>query len=369
MVRPMSFVGAPFDYDVFISYSHGDALREGSSRLGDWSKAFAEALEQELRAFPRMGEALKLFFDVSKKPGQAVDPLQGLSPGLQAAAGASAILTVLLSPQYLDSDWCRLECEWWEKQQKAVGLACSERIALTRIWPLFADQKVPALFADAQGVELPGFWFYDREQAELYPQPLGWASVEDREFKKALLGLAGHLKLKLEKLRDLMRQRERELRDARALGGQSPVLYLHARDTDAERWERACEELSSNGFTVVPGEPDHVEPDPERALKRRSERVATLGECDALLLLASGDGFALDADLIAVGRNDRNSAKARSNRLLPGAVLDPIGTIRTPQRSRTARGVQVDWIDANPAACAAVRQWLTEKSEAGSVRA
>jgi len=364
----MSFVGAPFDYDVFVSYSHGDPLGEGTSKLGNWSKGFAEALRDELCAFPQMGQALKIFIDVSRRPGQAVDPIQGLSPSLQAAAGASALLNVLLSPQYLDSEWCRLERRWWEKGQSALGLSCAERIALTRIWPLSERQTVPELFVDAQGAQLPGFWFHDPKQAELYPQPLGWISFEEPEFKKALLGLAGHLRLKLEKLRDLMRQRERELNDARALGGDSPVLYLHARDTDTERWEQASEELSSNGFTIVPGEPDHVEPDAELALKRRSERVATLGECDALLILAPADGFALDADLVAVGRNDRNSAKARSNRLLPGAVLDPTGTVRTPQRTRTARGIRVDWIDAKPAACAAVRKWLNEKSETRSVR-
>ena len=183
-----------------------------------------------------------------------------------------------------------------------------------------------------------------------------------------MVDLVGHLVEKLDKLRDLVGQREREKQDAARLVGSEQVIYLHARDTERARWEVTCDELLQSGFAVVPGEPDRIERDPEEALKRRAERVATLTECDALLLLAPQDGLALDADLLAVGRTDRNSAKARSRRMLPGAVLDVTGSVRTTQRRQTARGLQVDWIDGTATPLVpAVKTWLTAKGNGGAV--
>jgi hypothetical protein len=95
----------------------------------------------------------------------------------------------------------------------------------------------------------------------------------------------------------------------------------------------------------------------------RERRVETLSGCDALLLLGTDDGRALDADLVVVGKHDRQSARARSHRLLPCGLLDTAGAaIATSVRRATARIVQADWIDGTDEGWpVAVRDWLGAK--------
>ena len=118
---------------------------------------------------------------------------------------------------------------------------------------------------------------------------------------------------------------------------------------------------------MLPGEPDPVERDPARLEAIRERRVEALAACDALLLVGGDDGRAIDADLIVVGKHDRHSARARSNRWLPCALLDTIGpAVATAVRRSTARIVQADWLDATQAPLVpVVRHWLQGKAGQG----
>ena len=111
----MAYVGKPLDYDIFVSYSHGDVDATGESKVKQWSQAFARELESEFRAQPKFGH------DVTIQ--------------LQSDFARAAILTVLMSPYYLESKWCQDEREWWYSKQAELGLPSEERIAVVRIWP------------------------------------------------------------------------------------------------------------------------------------------------------------------------------------------------------------------------------------------
>jgi hypothetical protein len=80
--------------------------------------------------------------------------------------------------------------------------------------------------------------------------------------------------------------------------------------------------------------------------------------------MGTDDTRALDADLVVVGKHDRQSARARSNHLLPCGLLDTIGaSIATPVRKATARIVQADWIDGTQTPWTpAIQKWLSDKS-------
>jgi hypothetical protein len=88
--------------------------------------------------------------------------------------------------------------------------------------------------------------------------------------------------------------------------------------------------------------------------------------CDALLLVAAEEGRTVDADLVVVGRQDRNSARALSNHLLPCALLNGAGqAIATPQRKGAARSLNVEWIEATQDPWTpAVQNWLHEAARA-----
>lgn len=358
----MPYVGEPFTHDLFVSYSHGDD-GTGGAYLQPWSAAFATELERELRADRKFRTALSLFRDEDHRPGLGVDPLAPLTEQLQRQIGGAALLVVLMSPDYLASSWCADERAWWIARQAELGLATEERIAVVRIWP--TDEPWPAALSDSRGHPLVGFAFYVADGVP--PRPLGWTELPGpfgTAFRKALLDLVGRLYPKLE----AMKLRADELRRARAeaarltqAGGQ--LLYLHGRADHAQAWEEAGIALTDSGFAVVPGEPDRVERDPAKLQALRERRVETLAGCDALLLLGTEDGRALDADLVVVGKHDRQSARARSHRLLPCGLLDTVGAaIATAVRKATARIVQADWIDGTqPEWTPNVQRWLAAK--------
>jgi hypothetical protein len=364
----MSYIGKPFDYDLFVSYSHGSVEGSASSPLKRWSEGFIRELESELRMNPKFGADLVLFFDDHHRPGQGLDPMAGLTEQLRTEIGGAALLQVLMSDHYLQSKWCAAEREWWLQKQTELGLTHDERIAVARIWPTSAPWPPP--FVDEAGNPVVGFCFYDKGRAEERPQPYEWPAPDENSkgaFREELLNVVAWLWRKIELLKKRVDERQRAHQDAAKLAEDTgQVLYLHARMEHAKEWQRANEALSANGFTVLPGEPEEVEADPSRAQQVRRQRVETISGCDALLLLGTADGRALDADLVVVGRQDRQSARAFSNRFLPCGLLDTVGeSLATAERKKAARGLQVDWIDSTrDFGGAEVQQWLTRKSAA-----
>lgn len=362
---PDAHVGSPFSSDIFISYSHGDD-GAGLGYLQPWSAAFARELERELRADRKFRQTLRVFLDQDLRPGQGVDPMAPLTEQLRTQIEHSALLVILMSPDYLASTWCAEEREWWFDRQQALGLPTEERVAVVKIWP--TDDPWPQALTDTRGEPLVGFSFH--AHADGPPRPLGWEELPGpfgKEFRKALLGIVGRLYPKLEATKARLAELERAKADVARLaqqGGQS--LYLHGRADRADTWERLALALTESGFAVVPGEPDPVEQDVKRLQSIRERRVEALSGCDALLLVATDDTRALDADLVVVGKHDRQSARARSNHLLPCGLLNTVGgVLTTPVRTATARIVQADWIDGTqPSWTPSVQQWLGEKSQA-----
>lgn len=366
----MSYVGPPFEHDLFVTYSHGDD-GTGQASLQPWSAAFARELENELRADRTYRQALRVFLDSDLRPGHGLDPLAPLTDQLRDQIGGAALLVILMSPDYLGSRWCADERAWWCERQRQLGLPTEERIAVVRIWPT-TDPWPPAL-CDARGEPLVGFPFF--EESTGVPRPLGWADVPEkfgREARLALLTIVGRLYSKLEAMRNRAEAlRKIESGTARLQQDAGQVIYLHGRVDRRQAWETAATALLDTGYAVVPGDPDPVGGTPQEQVGLRERRVEVLAGCDALLLLATDDGRALDADLVTVGRHDRQSARARSQGLLPCGVLDTVGApVATAVRRASARNVQADWLDGtHPPWTPQVKQWLVEKgTEAARLR-
>lgn len=360
----MSYIGSPFDHDLFISYSHGVSSRTGPL-LQPWSAEFVQALDNEMRMSPRLTEDLAVFLDASYRPGDGIDPMAGLTPQLQEQIERSGILVVLMSPHYLKSDWCARERNWWSEAQTRLGWPTDKRIAVVHILP--TTEKWPASLCDPQGEPLLGFRLHDEPGPGIDPRPVGWFEVQGGDkpkFGETLRRIVGSLSIKLDELKsraESLRQARSDADKLQGAGGQA--LYLHGRKTQQAKWEQVALELAAGGYSVLPGEPDPEVDDPQARMELRARRVEVLADCDALLLLGAGDGRLLDSDLLTVGRHDRQSARARSNRPLPCGVFDTVGaSIATPVRRATARNIQADWLDAtqNPLV-PRISQWLTEK--------
>lgn len=363
----MSYVGEPFRNDVFVSYSHGSDA-QGDATLRDWSLAFVRALKDEMRVSPAFRNSLQLFVDAHDATGQGIDPMAPLTPQLEAQVGASALLLVLLSPDYQASAWCKDEREWWWQRQAGTGVQPAGRVAMVRVWPEgpWPSGRWPPELSDAAGQPLVGYRFHAGEGYRA--RPLGWTQWKtgfDPAVLEAVVGLAGDLCQKLDDVKAAVeRQRQAQADTQRLAGAGGQTLYLHGRVDRAAEWERAAEALLDGGYAVLPGAPDPVEGDPARLGTIRERRVETLTGCDALVLLGSSDGSAIDADLAVVGKQDRNSARARSNRWLPCALLDTAGApVATAVRRATARLMQTDWLDVtHDPLVPVVQRWLGDKA-------
>jgi hypothetical protein len=357
----MSFLGEPFKHDLFVSYSHGDFDGSGETNLKKWSQAFARELEGELRQHPKI-RGIKIFLDQHHRPDQGLDPIKGLTDQLRDELGASGLLTILMSPHYLLSKWCAEERNWWVQCQEKHGLAMDGRIAVARIWP--TEDAWPHPLVDKSGEPLIGFTFY----TDVRPQPHEWPDPTDAKgpFRDELLKMVGWIWQHLTAAKEQLDEKARLKAEAdRLTAASSQVIYLHARQTHAAVWERTGDALAQKGFVVMPAEPDPVERDLDHARAITEHRVETLSACDGLLLLGA-DGRSLDADLVVVGHHDRRLARARSQRLLPCAVLDTAGpVIATLRRKAMARALAIDWIDTTQLTWTPdVGSWLVEASAA-----
>lgn len=352
----MPYVGAPFRHDIFVSYSHG-TLPTQVEVLADWSEAFAKALEEELSIDPDVATTLSIFLDREHRAGRGVDPMDGLTDTLKREVGASALLLVLVSDFYLKSEWCRKEREWWEQSQPLpnlatpeglpVGLHPRQRVALVKMFRTQLAQW-PTLFRDSDGVTVTGFDFHMAIGEEV--RPLGWRKSRAEfaaETREAMLDVVGRVRSRLKHIREraLAWQAERE-EAARLSQPEGQTVYLHARAEHALAWQDAAGRLGEFGFSVLPGEPDPVLKDPAEEQAVRERRVRDLRACDALLLLCTQDGRALDSDLIVVGKWDRHSARSGSSKLLPLGVVNTAGpVVETPVRLRNALNLQAKWVD------------------------
>ncbi|WP_232239753.1 toll/interleukin-1 receptor domain-containing protein [Pseudomonas alkylphenolica] len=287
-----------------------------------------------------------------------------LTDQLRQHINESALLVVLMSDDYLESDWCADERHWWCQQQEQLGFSANERIAVVKIGPTVSPWPVP--LADSRGIPMVGFTFYGPING--IDRPFGWADEpysSNPVFRKELLGIVAHLLPKLSALKvrlDARALAEAEAKRLNQPNGQS--IYLHGRADQTLIWEEVRQALVDNGFRVEPQRPDAIKDTPQNMQAVREQRVQTLSTCDALLLIGTADEQALDADLVVIGKHDRQSARSLSNRLLPCGLLNTAGgMISTSQRKATARFVQADWIDGTQEGWPLqVQQWLLNKS-------
>jgi hypothetical protein len=217
----MGYLSPDFDYDLFISYAHGDFDKAGSSPLKVWSQGFAAKLVEELR-LSLEGEQLVAFLDENSRPGFGIDPTGRLpsSSGMHSRLG---FLVVLMSPFYLQprvraADWFVAEAK---RRQRGDGLL------RRRIWPTKAEIGRQL----RRGREtLPGFWLLTARKfaaAEGGP-PFGWEIPEHdrRRFRGWLMSSKGSGTARgLQKRRE---ERRREEETERKLAEPAARPYLTA---------------------------------------------------------------------------------------------------------------------------------------------
>src|SRR5262249_60179142 len=106
----MSYVGAPFDYDLFVSYAHAEAETK-APLIRNWSRHCAGRIRELLATALNVesdlsGSEVQVFFD-----DRVLVSGQPLTQTLREEVQRSALLLVLMSRLYPNTRWCMNELE------------------------------------------------------------------------------------------------------------------------------------------------------------------------------------------------------------------------------------------------------------------
>ena len=312
----MAFLLPHFEYDAFVSYSHGVPPGQIEAPLRDWTLRLIKNLESDTKVDPDF-DALHIWRD------EQIDPTLFLTDELRAKVTYSGILMIVMSPRYLTSAWCKDELEWFKQQ--VLGRARDQgRVFVIRA--LHTDEKLwPDFLRDARGHALTGFRFYDKP----FTNPHGWR--EAGENSEPYVRELGRLQTALVKrLRELRVDAERRIKaetPATVAPSTGPRrIYLHARPEHASVSEEVKRALAEDGIDAL-----SIMADPGRDLadfaRESRARMETAKRCDALALLRADEHEGFIGDLLEIGVDERQRIQSSRDAPLPCAVLDRSGQV------------------------------------------
>ena len=212
-------------HDIFISYSHLDNNSE-------WVSMFRDYIDQKVSG--RVGrDSLDIFIDYYDLAGN-----RKLDNELRRHVRGSRALFIFLSDNYLASDWCSKEIEWFEQNSPNLR----SRIFIIRMQDVSED--VPRELDVLK--ERRGYYFYNRERKFPYYW-FDWAPADEQEkrsFTGEMRKLAGDL---ISLLKEFQEQEP-----APSSSGPRVVLSPIGFACDRSKWIDARSELEKCGATVVP---------------------------------------------------------------------------------------------------------------------
>src|SRR5215813_666012 len=214
-----------FQNDLFLSYAHGD-------NAGGWISALHERLKIRLREL--LGVSPAIWRDERRLGGET-----DFAEEIRLQVANTAVVIAVVSPSYLSSAYCRLERQAFSTAvQPHGGLKVGTSLRIVKVVKtphgndehrLFLPEALGfEFFRSPGGRETGGRDSGERDFEELHPG--------EREFDDYVDRLA-------RRLRDLLRQ----------MCNQRQAIYVAEPPPELERpWESVREELSANGYRVLP---------------------------------------------------------------------------------------------------------------------
>ena len=257
---------------------------------------------------------VSVFLDDSERSDENVDRAEKLTGLLQNRVTGSALLALLMTPQYLRSKWCRQELEWWCEKHHPDTLRAGARVY--PCWVLPSDKAGwPEAIKD-----VAGYFCYDCDIEPEDARPFAWRGAEDDRYGAVLTAIAGAMARRLGTKAILDEERRRKEQVRKYAAADVKTLFLHGRKGSKDAWGEACARLQTSGFAVLPGGTVPVGDDGGIDLEYQRQ----LKKSDGLLLLGAEEGPAIDTDILVIGRDYQREAVAQGS-LLPGAVINMIG--------------------------------------------
>jgi hypothetical protein len=312
----MSFVGHPFDYDVFVSYAQAE-VETKAPLIRNWSRHVAGQLRELLAtALNVQGGSPKsdveVFFD-----DRVLVSGQPLTQTLREKAQRSALLLVLMSPLYPKKTWCLDELEWFFEKAGQDGRG-QEHCTVLRIQPL-EESAWPKRLQDERGKPVLFLDLVD-PAAEL---PIGLTNFAAAQLGETLIKIFIEIKGKLVSLHKQLDARRRMAAPIKQVPADRPVIYLDADPDDNALWQTLKGELKGVAIvrptSLLQASNDSDSLDRKRQRARHDEFQLS----DGLVLLHGHPGTWIER-AVATGYLDRRLLRQRY-RDLPWAILDRVG--------------------------------------------
>ncbi|MBL8329387.1 MAG: toll/interleukin-1 receptor domain-containing protein [Rubrivivax sp.] len=307
-----------FEQHAFISYAHIDnqALEPGHP---GWVTRFHEVLEARLAEL--LGGAV--IWRDRKLAGN-----DDFGDEIEAQLRRSALLVSVLTPRYVDSQWCVRELQTFVEAADPAGprgAGSAQRVILVRKTPLSSQAKLPPVFE-----RMLGFAFFDKDKGQLsvYDPLLG--ETARQAFHHATLRLA-------EAMADTLRGIGAAQLSADAPPPSGQVVYLAhgGRDMESVRQQLAAE-LRAQGHAVLPDGALPLDEESLAAVVQPALEAATL----AVHLVGSSGGPVPEgpSGLSVVELQNRWAAQASAQRRLPRLIWAPAAA--RPERAEHERFIQ-----------------------------
>lgn len=174
-------------HQVFISYAHADNLPLDDGVPG-WVSAFVDKLQRTV-VRQSGGGAIEFWMDHRLEPQRRVDD------ELRRRIRESAVILAVMSPRYLESEWCQREMATFV--QEVGGGVSADRVFMVELLPT----ERPRWHPQVQDLTAVKFWHAGLTQPE--PQTLGWPLPDvkgDRDYWGEVNTLAARLARQLQTL-------------------------------------------------------------------------------------------------------------------------------------------------------------------------
>jgi len=257
-----------FEKDLFISYSHIDNQPLTPEQKG-WVTRFHASLEALLSM--RMGGKARIWRD---------DKLQGndiFADVIVEQFPQTAVLVSVLSPRYLNSEWCNKEvAEFCKCAEENGGVVVNNKSRIFKVLktPVETEETLPQVMWSSLGYE-----FFTMEDGAPLELDSAYGEKFGQDYNRKVGKLAWDVSQLLKSLQIDQGDNGHE-KD----GPAKPTVYLAACSYDRDKAREILEgELKRHGYTVLPDQQLPREEDKyvaavERLLKRCKLSIHIVGE-------------------------------------------------------------------------------------------
>lgn len=191
-----SYTGAEFKHDIFVSYSHGRPPENGEdSDLKTWTHGLIEKIKEHIGySLEVQNQPIKVWYDAKLSGNVAV------TETLKREVKNSATLLIVMTGNYLLSEWCEKEREWFENEIRRRGGGI-ENVFVVRAMATEGEDW-PDFLKDGFGDTVLGYPFCDEAKGKA-ARPFGWVkpSKSDPKFYEALTNLVSEMATKFDEIR------------------------------------------------------------------------------------------------------------------------------------------------------------------------